>query len=68
MKKIKVAIPLIKNSGWLGGYNYVLNLLEAMEYIPTPKIEILIFLNTMNIQISVHWILHFHQHCEIFGQ
>ena len=43
MKKIKVAIPLIKNSGWLGGYNYVLNLLEAMEYIPTPKIEILIF-------------------------
>ena len=43
MKKIKVAIPLIKNSGWLGGYNYILNLLEALEYIPKPKIEILIF-------------------------
>ena len=43
MKKIKVAIPLFKNSGWLGGYNYLLNLLEALEYIPNPKIEIIIF-------------------------
>ena len=43
MKKIKVAIPLVKNSGWLGGYNYIVNLLEALEQIPKPKIEILIF-------------------------
>ncbi len=43
MNKIKVAIPLKKNSDWLGGYNYILNLLEALEYIPKPKVEILIF-------------------------
>ena len=43
MKKIKVAIPLVKNSGWLGGYNYIVNLLYALEQIPKPKIEILIF-------------------------
>ena len=43
MKKLKVAIPLGKYSGWLGGYNYILNLLEALEQIPKPKIEILIF-------------------------
>ena len=43
MKKIKIAIPLIKNSGWIGGYNYILNLLHALEQIPKPKVEILIF-------------------------
>ena len=43
MKKIKVAIPLIKNSGWLGGYNYIVNLLEALEHTPKAKIEIFIF-------------------------
>ena len=43
MQKIKVAIPVVKNSDWLGGYNYILNLLEALEQIPQPKIEIFIF-------------------------
>ena len=28
MKKIKVGIPLVKNSDWLGGYNYIINLFK----------------------------------------
>ena len=43
MKKIKVGIPLVKNSGWLGGYNYIINLLEALDQIPNPEVEIVIF-------------------------
>ena len=43
MKKIKVAIPLIKNTSWLGGYNYLINLLEALDQIPDPRIEIVLF-------------------------
>ena len=43
MQKVKVAIPLIKHSGWLGGYNYIVNLLEALEHTPKAKIEIFIF-------------------------
>ena len=43
MKKIKVGIPLVKNSNWLGGYNYIINLLEALDQIPNPRLEIIVF-------------------------
>ena len=43
MKKIKVAIPLVKNPDWLGGYNYIINLLEALDQIPNPRLEIVVF-------------------------
>ena len=43
MKKIKVGIPLVKNSNWLGGYNYITNLLEALDQLPNPRLEIVVF-------------------------
>ena len=38
MKKIKVAFPIVDQS-WIGGFNYITNLIQAIQNLPDRKIE-----------------------------
>ena len=50
MKKVKVAVPVIsKNSNWLGGYNYIINLLNALSELEELRIEVVLLASQSSI-------------------
>ena len=50
MNKVKVAIPVFsKNSNWLGGYNYIINLLNALSELKELRIEVVLLASQSTI-------------------
>ena len=50
MKKVKVAIPIFsKNANWLGGYNYIINLLNALSELEELRIDVVLLASQTSI-------------------
>jgi len=52
MKRIKVAFPLVDET-WVGGFNYITNLVHAIEQLPDRKIEpVLLVSRKLSIKVK----------------
>ena len=50
MEKIKIAIPYIQSGNiWIGGINYINNLIEALNCLPDRNIELVILVTRKTI-------------------